>query len=99
MPFTPWCWWNERLRGRRRQRGQPPRVCRPWTERLEDRTLLAVFDVLGGTASYRASARVANQVLLAQTGDVIQLLDTSERITLTNAARQAGCVGDGTNVI
>src|SRR2546421_8354814 len=98
MPSPLWFWCNTVFR-RRPARSRPPRVCRLRLEPLAHRTLLAVFDVQGGTASYLASAHVANQVLVAQIANVIELIDTGEPITLTDAARQAGCVGAGTNAV
>jgi hypothetical protein len=83
-----------------RRRGRPrplrtPLRCEP----LEDRTLLSTFDVVNGQGSYVASAGVANDLTIAQVGAALLIQDTAETISLTAAAKQAGCSGDSTNAI
>jgi hypothetical protein len=72
---------------------------RPWLERLEDRTLLSTFDIVGGQASYLASPGVANELTISRQGPVLVISDLAETISLTDAARMAGCSGDGTHTV
>jgi hypothetical protein len=72
---------------------------KPFLEILEDRTLLAVFDIQGAAAFYRASAGVANRITLDQVGTNLKLTDAAELITVSTTAQKAGCTGNGTNTI
>jgi Ca2+-binding RTX toxin-like protein len=67
-------------------------------ERLEDRSLLSVLIVAGGTATFTASNGIRNNLNITLDGTNYLIIDSSDNITVAGSG-SAACTGSGTNIV